>query len=68
VAVAAGVADVGGCSGGSVRAVDAALLLSAVGGGGISSSEETLCQNIISIPSGIVHKVTKHIHIILTPQ
>ena len=46
VAVAAGVADVGGCSGGSVRAVDAALLFSAVGGGGISSSEETLFHTL----------------------
>ena len=66
VSAAAGVAAVGGCSGGSVRAVDAALLFSAVGGGGISSSEETLYQKIISIPCGIVHKVTKHMHIILT--
>ena len=68
VAVAAGVAGVGDCSGGSVRAVDAALLFSAVGGGGISSSEETLYHNIINIQGGIVHKVTKHVHIILTLQ
>ena len=46
VAVAAGVAGVGGCSGGNVRAVDAALLFFAVGSGGISSSEETLFHTL----------------------